>query len=104
MRTRTAQGSRLTRAAAFVLAAAVWLTVAVPALANGPNPEQYPEAAERYSRNMSILFYSIIGCVGLIAILVILAVVLIIRWIVRSRRKNAALTAEAALPTPPETP
>lgn len=96
--------TRLARASAMALAAAVWLSTAVPAWANSPNPEQYPEAAERYSRNMSILFYSIIGCFALIVILVILAVVLIIRWIVRSRRKNAALATETTQPTPPETP
>ncbi len=93
--------TRFARCSTVMLAAAVWLTTAIPAWANSPNPEQYPEAAKRYEQTMERLIWGVLGCTGLVVIVVIIGVVLLIRWIMR---RKAAREAAPAQSPPPETP
>ena len=95
-------GAGRATARTLVLAAGVWLWTTLPAAANAPDPERYPEAYENYTRGMSQLFWGTIACGTLMIVAVIAAVVAIIVFFVRRNRRQAE--AEAAARGPVETP
>jgi heme/copper-type cytochrome/quinol oxidase subunit 2 len=93
---------RIARASLVVVVALTTLWTAVPAWANAPNPEMYPEAYEQYQQNMTKMFWGILGCSALFVIVMIVLVVLLIRWIIRRRREHVALDAAAEAPLAPD--
>lgn len=94
---------RLTRrllGATLVFAA--WWVVTAPAWADAPPPGP---AQDAYYRDQAILRWATVGCCAISVLLVVVAVALLIRYLVRRQRDTSVQTAAPySAPTPPAAP